>query len=281
MREKSIEEQEDRSPISIFKYLIDVVGMQKLSKSKLNVIVLGILAGIYIGFGAIFLILVSCDANDYIGFGLSRMISGIVFSLAIILIVVAGAELFTGNNLLFLNRLEKKTSTLSLVKFLLLIYIANIFGAAIFAFIIYLSNIGSLNGNAVGLQALTIANAKVNLTWGEAFVRGIACNWLVCLAIWMSAGAKSIISKIFAIVFPITAFVALGFEHSIANAFYISYGILLKNTNLAFLFQANTSNLNLIGFINNLIPVTLGNLMAGTLFVAAAYWLAFRQERSN
>ena len=211
--------------------------------------------------------------------------AGSVFSVGLILVVIAGAELFTGNNLLTMCVLGKRISLKRMIKSWGLVYLANFVGSIILVWIMYGSGLWKVGNFGVGAKALSIANAKVNLSWVEAFCRGIGCNWLVCLAVWMALSSRNVIGKIFAIYFPIMAFVASGFEHSIANMYFIPMGIYLKG-NSAVVAAANLTgklnNLNWGSFwIRNEIPVTLGNIVGGAFFVGVLYWLIYCKEDKN
>jgi len=240
---------------------------------------LGILAGAFIGFGAELSTMITSDLSKYLGIGFSKFMGGSAFSVGLILVVIAGAELFTGNNLMAFSSLDGKISWKRLLSRWGWVYLANFVGSMILVWIMYGSGLWKVGSFSVGAKALNIANAKVNLSGMEAFCRGIGCNWLVCLAVWMALSSRNVIGKIFAIYFPIMAFVASGFEHSIANMYFIPLGIYLKG-NSAVVSAANLSgklsNLNWIGFwIKNEIPVTLGNIVGGAFFVSFLYWLVY------
>ena len=223
---------------------------------------LGILAGAFIAFGAMFFTLVMTDHN--MGFGPARLLGGVAFSLGLILVVVGGAELFTGNNLIVMAWADRKVSTMQLLRNWGLVYIANFIGAVGAALLMFWSGALSLGDGAVADTALNIAVAKINIEPFQAFVRGILCNALVCLAVWLCFAAHSVVSKILAIIFPISAFVALGFEHSVANMYFIPLGMLVSD-----------GGIGVIEFLSNLVPVTLGNIIGGSLFVALVYWIVY------
>jgi formate/nitrite transporter len=243
--------------------------------------VLAILAGAFIAFGAQLSILVGSDAT--LGFGFTKLIAGAVFSVGLMLVVVAGAELFTGDNLIVISALEKKIRWGELAKAWIAVYIGNLVGSVLIALFLYWSGLWSMNGNLVGAAALKIAGAKVGLTFVQGLVRGILCNWLVCLAVWMATASKDIIGKLFAVFFPVMAFVASGFEHSIANMFFIPYGILLKSVPQVVEATGKTvadfANLNWATlWTKNLIPVTIGNVIGGAFFVGFIYWFAYLKK---
>jgi formate/nitrite transporter len=261
---------------------MEATGITKAKGDFFSLSVLGMLAGFFIGLGAMFATLVTTDIS--IGFGLTKLAGGLVFSLGLILVVLAGAELFTGNALMVGSRISGKISVSKMLRNWGIVYFANLVGSLVLVALIYYSNFWAADGFKVGANSIAIANAKANLPLLTAFVRGILCNILVCLAVWLCFGARTTIDKIFAIIFPITAFVACGFEHSIANMYFIPMGIALAGKaevlNAGGITAAQVANLNVIGFINNLIPVTLGNIVGGTL-VGGVYWYVYlRKERA-
>jgi formate/nitrite transporter len=255
---------------------MEAVGVTKANGNIWTISLLGILAGFFIGLGAMFATLVTTDIQ--IGFGLTKLVGGIVFSLGLILVVVAGAELFTGNALMVGSRASGKIRLSQLFQNWGIVYFTNLIGSLLLVVVVFYSQFWALDGFKVGVNALSIANAKVNLAFWPAFARGILCNTLVCLAVWLCFSARSTVDKIFAILFPITAFVACGFEHSIANMYFIPMGIAMagqaKVLEVAGLTASQVANLNLNGFIGNLVPVTLGNIVGGT-FVGSIYWLIY------
>lgn len=256
-----------------------------VAKSALNptkVFVLALLAGAFIAFGAaLFTIVIH---NSTMSPGITRLIGGLVFCLGLILVVVAGAELFTGNNLLVMGYLDKKITRKQLLLNWLIVYLGNFVGALGVVFLVYLSDHWLIGHGAVGGNALTIANAKVNLGFMQGLVRGILCNTLVCLAVWLCFAGHNVTDKILAILFPITAFVAMGFEHSVANMYFIPAGILAQyDESILQAAQAadtslDLSNLNLSGLFKNLIPVTFGNIIGGSVFVGLVYWFIYIRE---
>lgn len=250
---------------------------KKASLGMLQMWILGILAGVYIGFGAHLCTMVSHDLSQYLGYGFTKFIAGSVFTVGLMLVIIGGAELFTGNCLIFTAVVTGDVQIKDMLKNWLIVYIANFVGAMLLVLIVYYSGLWKVNNYGAGLSALNTATAKVNISFVEAFCRGIGCNWLVCLAVWLAAAGKDSISKIFGIYFPIMAFVASGFEHSIANMFFIPIGIFLKNNpEIIGRTFGCVSNLTWYGFIlNNLVPVTLGNIVGGALFVGGAYYLVY------
>lgn len=260
---------------------IEKASASKASTDPLRILTLAVLAGAFIGFGCVFFTAITSQAAG-IHPGLLRVLGGLVFCLGLILVVVAGAELFTGNNLLAMAYVDQKISLRQLLQNWLLAFTGNFAGALGLVGLIFLSGHWSDDHWAIGGRALAIANAKVNLDFWPAFVRGMLCNILVCLAIWLCYAGHSVTDKVLAIVFPITAFVALGFEHSVANMYLIPAGLLLaKNADALNALQAATTlpdlgNLTVRGFLlRNLLPVTLGNIVGGSGLVALVYWFVY------
>lgn len=253
--------------------LVEAAGVRKVSLPLLSTMVLGVLAGAFIAFGGMFYTLVITDSG--LGFGPERLLGGLAFSLGLILVVIGGAELFTGNNLIVMAWADRKVTTTQLLGNWALVYVANFAGALGAAVIVYFSGALELGGGAVARTAANIALAKSELTFLEAFCRGLLCNALVCLAVWLCFAAHHVSGKILAILFPISAFVALGFEHSVANMYLIPVGML-----------AGAGSVGVSGLLANLIPVTLGNILGGSGFVALVYWIVYlrpavRGERAS
>ena len=228
-----------------------------------SLVLLGLLAGAYIGLGALVYTLVAADAT--LGFAASRFGGGLAFSLGLLIVTVAGAELFTGNNLLAMAWADGQVSTRALLRNWTVVCAANAAGAAGLALLVAWSGHGGLNGGAVGQTAVRIASAKAELPPAEAFFRAVLCNLLVCMAVWMSQAARSVADKAVAIVFPITAFVAAGFEHSVANMYFFP---------LAALLGAPLDPLHAAG---RLAIVIAGNLLGGSVLVALVYRLIYRR----
>lgn len=270
-----------RTPATIAFQLSRTICVQKVNASTLKLIILGILAGAYISFGACLSTLIGHDAAKYLGLGLSRFFVGGVFSVGLMLVVIAGAELFTGNNLMLMTVLDKNRLFKKMLYKWVIVFIANFLGSLFVAFLFYKTNLWKMGdpNMAVGLSALKIANAKVGLTFTEALTRGILCNWLVCLAVWMAIASREIAGKILAIFFPIMAFVALGFEHSVANMYFIPLGIFLKSSGLLPVEGLDLANLTWKNFfLKNLYPVTVGNVIGGAIFVGLLYWVVYIKD---
>jgi formate/nitrite transporter len=259
----------------------EYVGVSKAEAPKLKTFALSILAGAFISMGAVFATTVATGASGTLTFGVTKLLVGLVFCLGLILVVVGGAELFTGNNLIVMAWASGKVSTRALARNWGIVYIGNFVGSIGTAVLMFLSRQYTFGGGEVGRVALSIANGKVNLSFGQAIVLGILCNILVCLAVWLTFSARSTIDKIAAIIFPVSAFVAAGFEHSIANMYFIPIGLLIKTFDPAFTASTGLDLANLTWsafFVNNLLPVTIGNIVGGAVFVAALYWAIFLRQ---
>ncbi len=249
-------------------HLVESAGVRKATLPLLTMAVLGVLAGAFIAFGAMFFTMTVTGSET--GFGLTRLAGGIVFSLGLILVVIAGAELFTSNNLIVMAWAERHITTGQLLRNWIVIYLANFVGAAATAVMVFWSGTLDLGDGGVAATAGAIAAGKASLSFGEAFVRGILCNVLVCLAVWLAMGARRVTGKIVAIVFPVAAFVALGFEHSVANMYFMPLGWLLEAPGVT-----GTT------IVMNFVPVTLGNNVGGGVLVALVYWLVYLRPEHN
>lgn len=259
-------------------------GIKKSKMTILNMIILGILAGAFIAFAA--------EGSNMASFnllakpetyGLGKVLAGAVFGTGLMLVLIAGGELFTGNTMMIAGVLEKKVSIKAMLKNWFFVYVGNFIGSILIVYMMNQSGLFSSGDSMLGAVTIKIAAYKVGLTFIQAFFLGIMCNWLVCLAVWMAYGAKDMTGKIFAIFFPIWLFITSGFEHSVANMYYIPAGIMAKNnktlTDAAAVLGVTPEKLNHLNweifFINNLIPVTLGNIVGGGIFVAAVYWFVY------
>jgi formate/nitrite transporter len=259
------------------------IGFSKAHMGIPKTSALAILAGAFIAFGAVFSTLVS--AGSTLSFGMTKLVSGLSFSLGLILVVVGGAELFTGNNLLIMAWASRKISTRLVMRNWIIVYLGNMLGAFSIVLMIWLSGHYLFGKGLVAENMLAIAVAKCQLGFLQALVLGILCNILVCLAIWLCYSATSVHGKILAILFPITAFVAAGFEHSVANMYFIPMGLFVKewaDPSLWSLIQFLPDQLESLSwgnyFIRNLLPVTIGNMIGGALFVGLAYWFIYSSK---
>jgi formate/nitrite transporter len=245
---------------------VQTVGVVKARLPLIPMFMLGICAGGFIGLGALYFMLVTSDST--LSFAASRVLGGIVFSLGLVLVVVAGAELFTGNNLLAMAWAGGRITTGEVARNWSVVFVANAVGAIGLALIVWLSQHGDMNNGAVGAHYVRIAAAKIALPFWEAFFKGVLCNLLVCLAVWIAMAGGSVSDKILAVIFPVSAFVAAGFEHSVANMYLIPLGILISR-------DAAPEGLDWSGFAASLVPVTLGNIVGGSVMVALVYWAIY------
>lgn len=243
---------------------VENVGVRKANLPVLSKIALGVLAGGFIGLGALFATVMLSDPT--LGFAASRLLAGLTFSLGLILVVVAGAELFTGNNLLVMACVAGRITVRKFLANLGIIYVANFVGASGLAALVAYSGHANIANGAVGEAAIRIAMAKTDIAFGEAFLRGVLCNILVCLAVWIAMAGRTVADRILAIIFPISAFVAAGFEHCIANMYFIPLGMMLG------------AQIGVWDLAANLIPVTLGNLVGGAGMVGVVYYAVYRRN---
>ncbi len=258
---------------------IEAMGVTKAAMPAVPLMTLSILAGAFIAFGAMFYTVAVTDTG--LGFGPTRLLGGLAFSLGLVLVIVGGAELFTGNSLIVMGWAHGKVRFSGMMRNWMYSYVGNLIGAVAMAVLAFWSGYLQMNGDAVAATVVKIAAAKTQLPFEVAFVRGILCNTLVCLAVWLCFAAHTVTSKILAIIFPISAFVALGFEHSIANMFFIPLGILAAGEP-AFLAAAGIGAAavpTIGGFVANIIPVTLGNVVGGGVFVAMSYYFVYLYKR--
>jgi len=276
----------------------EYVGSRKAEMPFLGMFALAVLAGAFIALGAIFAtttlaggITIKDAAGEVaystgLPYGVNRLLAGLTFCLGLILVVVGGAELFTGNNLIVMAWASRKVTSAALLRNWGIVYVGNFVGSIGTALVIFLGKQYMFSSGAVGLTALNIAKSNVELGFLQAIALGVLCNALVCLAVWMSFSARSTIDKIACIIFPISAFVAAGFEHSIANMYFIPIGLFIKQYAPESFWQligkvpADYASITWKSFLlNNLLPVTIGNIIGGAVLVAAVYWLVFLRPK--
>ncbi|MBV6396275.1 MAG: putative formate transporter 1 [Anaerolineales bacterium] len=276
----------------------EYLGVRKAEMPALTMFALAVLAGAFISLGAIFATTVSAGSMTVaaadgaaafttgLPYGVTRLLTGLVFCLGLILVVVGGAELFTGNNLIVMAWASRKVSTYALLRNWGIVYVGNFAGSIGTVILMFLTRQYTFGANAVGVAALKIAVGKTSLDFWQAMALGILCNALVCLAVWLTYSARSTMDKILAIIFPITAFVAAGFEHSIANMYFVPYALFIQMFDPAFVASVADKVPGLQSltwgnfFIYNLIPVTIGNVIGGTILVAAVYWAVFLRNKN-
>ena len=265
----------------------EAAGVAKANLGKYRMFALAVLAGAFIAMGAVFATTVSAGSGD-MPWGVTRLLAGVVFSLGLILVIVGGAELFTGNNLIVMAWANRKVSTLGLFRNWGIVYLGNFVGAVATAVLVFAGKQYTFGGGAVGTTALGIADHKVMLDFIPAIALGILCNALVCMAVWLCMSARTTTDKILAIIFPISAFVAAGFEHSVANMYFVPMALLIKGgADADFWTAAGTTpaaypDLTWGNFLlNNLLPVTIGNIIGGVVLVGLFYWFIYlRPPRS-
>ncbi len=249
----------------------------------LRLFTLAVLAGAFIGFGAMFATIVVAGAGE-LPYGIVRLLSGVVFSLGLILVIIGGAELFTGNALIVMAWAARLVSSAQLLRNWAIVLLGNFVGTVCTAAIVFAGEQHGFGGGAVGAAALAIAEAKTSYGFGQALALGIVCNALVCLAVWLCFSARSVIGKIAALVGPIAAFVAGGFEHSIANMYFIPMGLFIKYAAPESFWAAigrsaaDYPHLTPAGFGMNLLPVTIGNIIGGGVLVGAVYWFVYLRK---
>jgi formate transporter len=257
--------------------LVETRGVAKANASVVTTFVLAVLAGAFIGLGAVLSTVIGTGSTG--GYGITRWLSGIGFSMGLILVVLAGAELFTGNNLVMMSWISRHITATRLLRNWGIVYVGNLVGALSIVVMVFLARWWTQSDDAVGATALGIATTKAGLSFGVVFVRGVLANALVCLAVWLATGGRSVADKILAIVLPVSAFVAAGFEHSVANMYFLPIGLLLKHqagvASSAGLSSGQLASLDLTGVINNLAASTLGNVVGGAVLVGLVYWFVY------
>jgi len=263
----------------------EAAGAGKAGRDALALITLGLLAGAFIALGAIFMTIVLTGASE-LPWGVARVLAGLVFSLGLILVIVGGAELFTGDSLMIVACASRRITLASLVRAWSLVYVGNIGGALGTVALVFLAGQHEFGAGAVGQTALAVASAKAALPTIQLFFLALLCNVLVCLAVWMSFGARSITDKVMVVVPPITAFVAAGFEHSIANLYLLPYGLAIKAWAGPEFWSAIGQSagaypeLTLGAALHNIVVATIGNLFGGSLMVGAVYWFVYLRRRA-
>lgn len=251
---------------------IETIGVAKTRLPLLSLWLLSLLAGAFIGLGALYYTLVVSDGS--LGFATRQLLGGVVFSLGLLLVTVAGAELFTGNNLLVMAWADGKISTFELLRNWVIVCLGNFMGAVGLAVLVFLSHHPEMNQGAIAEQTLKIAAAKCAQPFWSAFFKGILCNVLVCMAVWMALAGRTVVDKAVAIVFPISAFVAAGFEHSIANMYFIPLAMLIETFGDS---TTVTTAISWSGFFSNLIPVLAGNIIGGSVLVGLVYHVIYQR----
>lgn len=262
----------------------EAAGAAKAARNETTLLVLGVLAGAFIAFGAMFMTVVTTGAGD-LPFGVARLLAGLVFSLGLVLVIVGGAELFTGDALMVVAWASGRITLGSLLRAWAFVYAGNIAGAVGTAILVFLAGHYGFAGGAVGKTALAIGSAKAALPTIQLFFLAVLCNVLVCLAVWMSFGARSATDKVMVIVPPIAAFVAAGFEHSIANLYFMPYALAIKYGAGPEFWSAigrtaaDYAALDLANTVHNVAVATIGNTIGGSVMVGAVYWFVYLRHR--
>jgi formate/nitrite transporter len=263
----------------------EAAGAARAGRDALALMVLGLLAGAFIALGAVFMTVVLTGAEN-LPWGVARLLAGLVFSLGLILVIVGGAELFTGDSLMIVACAGRRITLGALLRAWSLVYVGNIGGALGTVALVFFSGQHEFAGGAVGKTALAVASAKAALPTIQLFFLAVLCNVLVCLAVWMSFGARNATDKVMVIVPPIAAFVAAGFEHSIANLYLLPYGLVIKAWSGPEFWAAigqsasDHSALNVTGALHNIAIASVGNLVGGSLMVGAVYWFVYLRRRA-
>ena len=282
MTEQNLDTKDCITPNGVAHELADSVMPMKASYRKSKLFVLAIAAGAFIAFGAQVSLNVM-TGTEAISWGIAKLVGAMTFATGLMMVVLTGAELFTGNVMMTFAVIEKRISIWRLLRNWSIVYVGNFIGSIILATLIYFSGCSHNSHEALGVLGLTTAYTKATLPFVEAFTRGILCNWLVCLAIWMASSSRHVIGKIFAIFFPIMTFVASGYEHSIANMYFLTNGLFLKHTP-AIVAASGLTPEQLSGLtlktclLNNLLPVTLGNIVGAIVFVVLLFWTAYLRD---
>lgn len=257
----------------------EAAGEAKARMGASQAFVLACLAGLFIGMGGMFMLLVKSDST--LPFAASQLLGGLAFSLGLFAVVMAGAELFTGNSLMICGRLSHRYSARSLLRSWGIVYLGNLVGSLLLVLLLSLANFRGMNGGAVGAAAVSVAVSKIGQGWWAIFFRGVMCNVLVCLAVWMSFGARTAVDKLCVVTLPVIAFVACGFEHCVANMFFLPMGLATMLSGVVPQ-GLDVSALGLGGVAWNLSASTLGNVAGGALVIGLSYWLAYaRREKAG
>ena len=265
----------------------EAAGVTKANLPVAKAFVLAMFAGAFIAFGGLFFTVFLSDST--LGWGAQRVVGGLCFCLGLVLVLVCGAELFTGNSLMVCALKSKKITLVQMLKAWVVVWVGNFVGALFIVFLVYMAGIYKLNGEAGANSMVSVAAGKVTVDWVTIFFRGILCNIFVCLAVWIGTAGKTVVDKVVGILLPIAAFVACGFEHCVANMYYITAGLLCK-LNPAYVQMAmeqygytadQLAALNVGSFlVGNLLPVTIGNMIGGVVFVALPYYLISKKTEA-
>ncbi len=280
MTNEQIDNRDCVAPSDVAHGFSEEVMPTKANFRKTKMFALAIAAGAFIAYGAQASLTVTTGVEVW---GLAKLIGALIFATGLVMVVLTGAELFTGNVMMMFSVIEKKISWLKLFRSWSIVYVGNFVGSILLATLVFYGALCHNAHDALGVNTLMNAYGKVNLSFTEALCRGILCNWLVCLAVWMATSSKRVIGKIFAILFPIATFVASGYEHSIANMYFIPSGIFMKSVpHVVALSGLTADQLSTLSwhsfFVHNLLPVTIGNIIGALVFVVLLFWIAYLRE---
>ncbi len=263
----------------------EAIGAAKVRNDQVTMFVLAVLAGAFIGLGAMFSTTTLAGFSGELPYGVVRFIAGIAFALGLILVILGGAELFTGNTLIVMAWASRRITLLEMLRSWTIVYAGNFIGAVATALLVVLSGQYLDGEGSVGQAALAAAVAKASRPFWPALFLGILCNVLVCLAVWLSLGARGTADKVLAILFPVAAFVAAGFEHSVANMYLLPAGLFIEALAPSWFWSeigAKVANIEVLSwgrFALGLIPVTIGNVIGGGVLVGAVYWFVYLRRR--
>lgn len=252
------------------------LGVSKTTMPLKQSFVLSLMAGAFISMGAMFFLLVSGDPD--IPFTAQRVLGGCLFSLGLFLVVVCGAELFTGNTMIVMSAASKKIRWSAVWKNWVVVFVGNFIGSIVMVGLVYLSGMPTMDGGQVGQTMINVAAGKMSADWITLFAKGIMCNFLVCLAVWIAYASRTVVDKFFAVLLPIAAFVACGFEHCVANMFFLPMGILLNSAGVMSA-AADPATLTWTGALYNWSATVPGNIIGGALFVGMMYWMAYHKKK--
>ncbi len=257
----------------------EVIGLGKANMEIGRMFVLAIMAGMLIGTGALFMTYVKTDQT--LSFAVANILGGLCFSLGLLCVIVAGAELFTGNCLMVIGASSKRFAWLAVLKNWVIVWIGNFVGSLILVGVVFGCGIMGMKAgdNTIGAQMVTIASGKIGLSANQIIFRGIMCNFLVCLAVWMGFAGRTVIDKVFTTIFPVMAFVAMGFEHCVANMFFLPMGTIAAGAGYGTTAQATLCNWG--GVFYNIGLATLGNIIGGCVFVGLIYWFSYRKKAQS
>ena len=255
---------------------VEAAGINKANMPVAKAFVLAVFAGAFIAFGGLFFTVFLSDST--LSWGVQRVVGGLCFCLGLVLVLICGAELFTGNSLMVCALNSGKIDVAHLVRSWVVVWLGNFVGALLIVFLVYMAGIYKLNGEAVATSMVSVASGKVTLDWVTIFFRGILCNIFVCLAVWIGFAGKTVVDKVVGILLPIAAFVSCGFEHCVANMYFLPMGAVMRAAGYG-ADIAGASSLDIAGIFFNLGAATLGNIVGGALLVACGYWFVYHKAK--